>query len=166
MLLPDFPVEFWSAAIFKEIANSVGKFIYFDSDSLRWCNKQTAWVLVEFEMDMGLPASIEITIGDRILSQPVDYWKESFPLSPLWITWSLKGFLSIKLLVWRCKRNNYGSISQVSPTRRPPTTPESFLGKMAPFFPSFFSSLSDKESIFLRDHEKWVQEIFENFGKY
>jgi hypothetical protein len=78
MLLPDFPIEFWSATIFEAIANSVGKFIFFDSASLRWCNKWTTWVLVEFDMDKGLPASIEIVIGDRVLSQQVDYWKESF----------------------------------------------------------------------------------------
>jgi hypothetical protein len=32
MLLPDFPIEFWSATIFEAIANSVGKFIFFDSE--------------------------------------------------------------------------------------------------------------------------------------
>jgi hypothetical protein len=26
----DFPIEFWSVRIFEEVANSVGKFIFFD----------------------------------------------------------------------------------------------------------------------------------------
>jgi hypothetical protein len=38
MLLPDFPIEFWSVRIFKPVANSVGKFIFFDEQSLRWSN--------------------------------------------------------------------------------------------------------------------------------
>jgi hypothetical protein len=70
MLLPDFPIEFWSTTIFEAIANSVGKYIFFDPESLRWCNKRTAWVLVEFDIDKGLPETIEIVIGDRVMSQP------------------------------------------------------------------------------------------------
>jgi hypothetical protein len=34
MLLPDFPVEFWSVKIFEAVANSVRRFIYFDERSL------------------------------------------------------------------------------------------------------------------------------------
>jgi len=78
MLLLDFPIEFCSVASFEAIANSVGKYIFFDPDSLRWCNKRMEWVLVEFDIYKGLPKTIEIVIGDRVMGQPIDYWKESF----------------------------------------------------------------------------------------
>jgi hypothetical protein len=34
MLLPDFPLDYWSIRVFEAIANSVGKFIYFDELAL------------------------------------------------------------------------------------------------------------------------------------
>jgi len=73
MLLPDFLIEYLSMDIFKGIANTIGKFIFFDTTSFRWTNKRTAWVLEEFEMDLGLPTTIDIAIGDRLLSQPINY---------------------------------------------------------------------------------------------
>jgi hypothetical protein len=80
MLLPDFPIEFWSIRIFEAVAKSVGKFIFFDELSLRWSNKRLAWVLVELDLDRGLPDVIDISIGDTHIRQSVDFWREPFPL--------------------------------------------------------------------------------------
>jgi hypothetical protein len=36
MLMPDFPIELWVLNIFKDIGDYVGRFVYFDENSLRW----------------------------------------------------------------------------------------------------------------------------------
>jgi hypothetical protein len=76
MLLPDFPIKFWFIWIFEAIANSFGKFIFFDELSLCWNNKRLVWILVELDLDKGLLDIIDITIGDSYLLQDVDFWKE------------------------------------------------------------------------------------------
>jgi hypothetical protein len=44
--------------VFIEIANTVGKFVFFDEKTLRWNNKRLAWILVEVDLDLGLPKEI------------------------------------------------------------------------------------------------------------
>jgi hypothetical protein len=78
MLLPDFPIELCSTNIFEVVASLIQNFIYFDSESLHWCNKRLAWVLVEFNLDRGLLDFIDIHIGDFFIHQHVDYWKDPF----------------------------------------------------------------------------------------
>jgi hypothetical protein len=46
------------------VANTIGKFIYFDPHSLNWSNKRTAWVLAEIDLELSLLDSIEVNIGD------------------------------------------------------------------------------------------------------
>jgi hypothetical protein len=65
MLLPDFPLELWSLPVFEAVANTVGRFVYFDLCSLSWVNKWIAWLLVEIDLDSGLPESIDVNIGDH-----------------------------------------------------------------------------------------------------
>jgi hypothetical protein len=65
MLLLDFPIEFRSIKIFKAVANSMDKFIFFYESSLHKHNKRLAWLLVELDLANGLPDAIDITIGDN-----------------------------------------------------------------------------------------------------
>jgi len=55
MLLPNFPKELWVLKVFKNIGDMVGRFVYFDEQSLRCNNKTLASVLVEMDLDLGLP---------------------------------------------------------------------------------------------------------------
>jgi hypothetical protein len=116
-------------------------------------------------MDLGLPTTIDLAIGDRLLSQPIDYWKEAFHCHSCGSPDHLKD--SCKLDPWtgEAKDTPFFPVPQSSLPRQPPFDPGSFLGKMTPFFPSFFSSLTDQESGFLCDNESWVQEIFGEFWK-
>jgi hypothetical protein len=74
ILLPDFSLELWSVRIFIDIANSVGRFVYFEEKSLRWNNKRLAWVLVEMDLELGFPNEIEISLGDSSFMDSLDYW--------------------------------------------------------------------------------------------
>ena len=51
MILPDFSLELLSLPVFEALANSIGKFIFLD-------------VLVELDLDRGLPNSLNICVGD------------------------------------------------------------------------------------------------------
>ena len=51
MILPDFSLELLSLPVFEALANSIGKFIFFD-------------VLVELDLHCGLPDSLNICVGD------------------------------------------------------------------------------------------------------
>jgi hypothetical protein len=37
-----------------DLANSVGKLVFFDEKTLQWKNKRLAWILVELDLDLGL----------------------------------------------------------------------------------------------------------------
>jgi hypothetical protein len=52
MILPDFSLELLSLPVFEALANSIGKFIFLD-------------VLVELDLDRGLPNSLNICVGGQ-----------------------------------------------------------------------------------------------------
>jgi hypothetical protein len=68
MLLPDFPIEFWSVRIFEVVANSVGSFVFFDEKSLHWNNKRLMWVLVDLDLSKGLPELSTSPLGTHIFA--------------------------------------------------------------------------------------------------
>jgi hypothetical protein len=90
MIMPDFPIELWTSPILEMVANTAGKFIFFDQRSLNWSNKRAAWVLVEFDTDLGLPDSIEIRVGEHSFRQILDYWREPFRCHLCWQPGHLK----------------------------------------------------------------------------
>jgi hypothetical protein len=95
MLLPDFPLELWSLPVFEAIANTVGKFVFFDSRSLNWINKCVAWVLVEIDLESGLLDSIDVNIGDLSFRQPLDFWREPFRCHLCWQIGHLRNSCSL-----------------------------------------------------------------------
>jgi len=54
------PVQFWHKKILVALANEIGKFLFVDDDMLRSHDKRRALILVEFEIDKGLPEMIDI----------------------------------------------------------------------------------------------------------
>jgi len=78
MILPDFLIEIWSLPIMEAVANTAGKFIYFDPRSLNWSNKRSSWILAEFDLELGLLDSIKVNIGEHTFRQSIDYWREPF----------------------------------------------------------------------------------------
>jgi hypothetical protein len=163
MLLPNFPIEFWSVRIFEAVANSVGKFIFFDEQSLHWNTKRLAWVLVELDLDRGLLDIIDLAIGDSHLFQAVDFWKEPFRCHSCWQTCHLKS----KCLLSREHTQSTGQtlsyFEQDEGIGLGPFDSGSFLGKMHFFFPSFFNKLSSDKLDYLKCNERWVLDIFRDF---
>jgi hypothetical protein len=149
--------------IFEAIANSVGNFIFYDDQALRWSNKRLAWVLVEIDLDKGLPDEIEIYIGDTYICQAVDYWREPFCCHNCW----QPGHLKSKCLTFQEQRNTTmhsgATADHVVQSLPDHFDKGTFLGKMQLFFPSFFSKLSSEEFEYLRSNENWVLEIFGDF---
>jgi hypothetical protein len=90
MIMPDFPLELWTPPILEMVANTTGKFIFFDKCSLNWSNKRAAWVLVEFDTDLGLLKSLEIGVGKHSFRQVLDYWREPFRCHLCWQPGHLK----------------------------------------------------------------------------
>ena len=90
MLLPDFPLEYWSIRVFEAIANSIGKFNFFDELSLHNHNKRLIWLLVELDLDRGLLDDIDITIRDVHFLQTINFWKDPFRFHVCWKTIHLK----------------------------------------------------------------------------
>jgi len=50
------PIQFWHIDILVDLANMIGKYIYLDNAMLRSHDKRRALLLVEVELDVGLPA--------------------------------------------------------------------------------------------------------------
>lgn len=66
MLLPSFPLDLWTQNILEGLANSIGKFIRIDRDSLHGMNKTMARVMVELNISEGIPTEIEVIWGDKV----------------------------------------------------------------------------------------------------
>ena len=77
-MLPGLPLELWSAQGFKLIGDKLGKFLYFDEQSLKKENKKIVVLLVEVDISKGLLFEIEIVRGNHSFSQRVDYWDLPF----------------------------------------------------------------------------------------
>ena len=60
MLLPGFPLELWTQNVLEGLANSVGKFIRVDKNSLHSMDKKVARVMVELDIAQGLLVEIEV----------------------------------------------------------------------------------------------------------
>lgn len=61
-----------------KVANSIGRFIYFDDMSLGFYDKRIFWVLVERDVSQGLPAELKVSLGDTNFNKRLYFWKTSF----------------------------------------------------------------------------------------
>lgn len=143
IILPDFPLELLSLPVFEALANSIGKFIFFD-------------VLVELDLDCGLPDSLNICVGDQSFCQPLDFWREPFCCHLCWQTGHLKKSCSLDKIV-----NTRTTMDQFDKSLERDTS----LGKMQVFYPVFFCNISSEEFFYLKNNEQWVSGIFEDFWK-
>jgi hypothetical protein len=137
MLLPDFTLEFWSIQIFEAIANSVGKFIYFDELSLCMHNKRLIWILVELDLDRGLFEAIDITIGNTHILQANDFWKDPFRCHYYWKTGHLKSKCPASRMHSQSLEPFAIDFESIEVLGSGPFDRGSFLGKMH-FFPLLF----------------------------
>lgn len=60
------------------VAQSLGRPIFFDEVCLFAADKRSARILVEMDTSEGLPETLKIIWGDKIIFQPLDYWKIPF----------------------------------------------------------------------------------------
>ena len=61
LLMPGFPIQWWKREIIVMIANTVGRFLFLDDKTLVTGDKKMVAVLVELNVNIGLPEEIEIT---------------------------------------------------------------------------------------------------------
>jgi hypothetical protein len=73
VLLPGLPLHFWNKDAIRAIADTLGKFISFDSGSLSGSSRKMGRVLVEIDITTGLPENLEIVWRGRKSLQPLDY---------------------------------------------------------------------------------------------
>ena len=59
-ILPNFPVHCWNLKGFMGIANSLGRFILMEDEQLLGFERVSSRVLVEMEVEEGLPAELEV----------------------------------------------------------------------------------------------------------
>jgi hypothetical protein len=141
ILLPDFPIKFWSISIFEAVANSMAKFVYFDETLLRIHKKRLVWLLFKLDLDRGLPDVIDITIGDIHFLQAVDFWKEPLCFHVCWKTRHLKSICMTTMVRSQSPDPSMKYFDPYIDSKAGPFNNNSFLGKMHLFFPSFFNNL-------------------------
>lgn len=61
-----------------KVPNSLGRLIFLDEATLLVADKKMAWALVEMDTSERLPETLKISWGDKVMSQPLDYWKVPF----------------------------------------------------------------------------------------
>jgi hypothetical protein len=71
--LPGLPLQFWSREALEAIANTVGRFITVDEDNFFSLERKIAKVLIEINIEDGLPAEIRINWGTHVFHQRLDY---------------------------------------------------------------------------------------------
>jgi hypothetical protein len=73
VLLPGLPLHLWNEGAIRAIGDSLGKFIAFDTQSLTGSLRKMGRVLVEMDITVGLPETLEIEWRGRKLLQNLDY---------------------------------------------------------------------------------------------
>lgn len=101
MLIPGLPIELWTYNLIMGLANSVGKFIRLDRNSLYGMDRRIAKLMVEFDMSLGLPTEVEIVWGTRSFIQRLDYYKLLFRCFSCHETGHLQS--KCPLLAWNIK---------------------------------------------------------------
>jgi len=67
------PVQFWDRKLLVDLANQIGKFLFLDDGLFSSHDKRRALLLVEFDLDEGLPEGIDICWNDETFHQAIDY---------------------------------------------------------------------------------------------
>jgi len=60
VLLPGLPLHIWNEGAIRDVGDSLGKFISFDTQSLTGSLRKMGRVLVEMDITVGLPETLEI----------------------------------------------------------------------------------------------------------
>jgi hypothetical protein len=72
--MPGCPLVIWNLEAFKEIGNALGKFLHADPKLLSGSDRRMGRILVEFDLNDGLPAEIDIDWCGNVFQQRLDYW--------------------------------------------------------------------------------------------
>jgi hypothetical protein len=73
VLFPGCSLALWSLEAFKEIENSLGKFLHVDPKHLVGSDQRMGKILVEIDVNEGLPAEIDIDWRGYLIQQRLDY---------------------------------------------------------------------------------------------
>ena len=60
VLLPGLPLPLWNCSVMEGIGNTIGHYVTVEDDFLHAYDKRMAKILVEMDLNSGLPAEIEI----------------------------------------------------------------------------------------------------------
>lgn len=78
VLLPGFPLHFWSLDVCVGVGNQLGRFLFVDESSFEAFDKRVARILVEIDISQGLLPELTIVWREYTYVQELDYWKVSF----------------------------------------------------------------------------------------
>lgn len=73
VIFPGFPLVFWNFEAFTTIGNAIGKFLHVDLKHLTGSDRRMGRILVEVDLNEGLPEQIEIAWRGTIFKQRLDY---------------------------------------------------------------------------------------------
>jgi hypothetical protein len=144
---------------------------YKNEHALSWNNKHLAWVLVELDIELGLPEEMEVYFEEDSFIQLLDYWREPFRCHYCQKIGHMKencprvddfseGDTQLDLSQDDRDAPNPSSSRTLQNEHFSIFDPSSFIGKMKIFYPSFFNSLSEEDMTSLVKNEDWIVDIF------
>ena len=77
-MLPGMPLELCNSQVFKLASDKLGKFLYFDNQSLKGSNKKMVVLLIKLDIGKGLIPKIEIIMRKNYFIQTMDYLRLPF----------------------------------------------------------------------------------------
>lgn len=78
VLLPGFPLHFWTLDVCVGIGNRLGRFLFVDESIFSSADKRVARILVEIDISQGLLEELTIVWREYTYVQKLDYWKVPF----------------------------------------------------------------------------------------
>jgi hypothetical protein len=73
VMLPGLPLYLWNEGALTAIGNNLGSFIMIDKKNLEASNRKVARVLVEMDVHLGLPETMEVEWRGICCQQRLDY---------------------------------------------------------------------------------------------
>jgi hypothetical protein len=78
VILPGFPLDFWSREALEAIGNKLGSFVKLEPNWDSKKDRRWAWIMIEVDIREGLVGSIDLVYVGITWHQKVDYWRLPF----------------------------------------------------------------------------------------
>jgi hypothetical protein len=74
VLMSGCPLDFWNLEAFKAMGDALGKFLHVDVTLLSGQDRRIGKIMVEIDLQKGLPEFLEIEWRGIVHIQKLDYW--------------------------------------------------------------------------------------------